>query len=185
MKSSGRIGLMLSLVALAWLAMAPPAGAAQGGIKSGILTCNVDSGFGYILGSSRDVKCTYAPASGKKAEAYKGTISKFGVDIGYLNSGVMVWAVFAPTSDLRRGSLAGHYAGATGSATVGLGAGANVLVGGSNKSFTIQPLSIEGSTGLNVAGGIATLTLESVRPANTHKAKTGGPTKAKTGGHRT
>jgi hypothetical protein len=165
MKSSGRIGLMLSLVALAWLAIAPPVGAAQSGIKTGILTCNVDSGFGYILGSSRDVKCTYAPASGKKAEAYKGTISKVGVDIGYLNSGVMVWAVFAPTSDLGRGSLAGHYAGATGSATVGLGAGANVLVGGSNKSFTIQPLSLEGSTGLNVAGGIATLTLESVRPA--------------------
>src|SRR5438093_342699 len=97
----------------------------------------------------------------------------------------MVWAVFAPTSDLRTGSLAGHYAGATGSATVGFGAGANVLVGGSNKSFNIQPLSIEGSTGLNVAGGIATLTLESVCPANTHKAKTGGPTNAKTGGHRT
>ena len=174
MQSSGRIGLILSLVALAWLATTPPVSAAQGGIKSGILTCNVDSGFGYILGSSRDVKCTYAPASGKKVEAYKGTISKFGVDIGYLNSGVMVWAVFAPTSDVRRGALAGHYTGATGSATVGLGVGANVMVGGSNKSFTIQPLSLEGSTGLNVAGGIATLSLESVRPAKSHKTKTRG-----------
>jgi len=72
MKSSGRIGLMLSLVALAWLGMALPVGAAQGGIKSGILTCNVDSGFGYILGSSRDVKCTYAPASGKKSRDLQG-----------------------------------------------------------------------------------------------------------------
>jgi len=171
MKSSRRIGLILSLVALGWLAMAPPVSATEVGIKSGMLTCHVDSGFGYILGSSRDVKCTYAPASGKKVEAYKGTISKFGVDIGYLNSGVIVWAVFGPTSDVRPGALAGHYTGATGSATVGLGAGANIMVGGSNKSFTIQPISLEGSTGLNIAGGIATMTLEAVRPA---KSKTRG-----------
>ena len=169
MRSLGRIGL--SIAALAWLVVATPAGAAQGGIKAGILTCNVDGGFGYILGSSRDVKCTYAPASGKKAETYKGTISKFGVDIGYLNSSVMVWSVFAPTSDLKHGTLAGQYSGATGSATVGMGAGANVLVGGSKNAFTIQPVSIEGSTGLNVAGGIATLTLESVRTGKALKAK--------------
>jgi hypothetical protein len=157
MKSFGRIGLILSIVASAWLMLVPPAGADEG-IKAGFLTCNVDSGFGFVIGSSRDVNCTYSPLAGR-AENYTGTISKFGMDIGYLNSAVMMWAVFAPAADVEPGALAGHYAGATASATVGMGAGANVLVGGSNRSFTLQPVSIEGSTGLNVAGGIATLTL--------------------------
>jgi hypothetical protein len=157
MKRLGRSGLILSIVASAWLMFAPPAGADEG-IKAGFLTCNVESGFGFVIGSSRDVNCTYSPVAGR-AENYSGTISKFGMDIGYLNSAVMMWAVFAPAADPEPGALAGHYAGATGSATVGMGAGANVLVGGSNRSFTLQPVSIEGSTGLNVAGGIATLTL--------------------------
>ena len=38
------------------------------------------------------------------------------------------------------------------SATVGVGLGANVLVGGSGNSIALQPVSIEGTTGLNVAG---------------------------------
>ncbi len=170
MKSMRRIGLTLGTIALAGLVYSPPAIAAEGGVKTGFLTCNVASGFGFIFGSSRDVNCTYSPAQGK-AEAYKGKITKFGVDIGYLNAAVMVWAVFAPTADLKPGSLAGDYAGVTGSATVGVGAGANVLVGGSNNSFTLQPVSIEGSTGLNVAAGIASLTLESVKSKAKAKAK--------------
>ena len=94
------------------------------------------------------------------------------MDIGYLNAAVMVWAVFAPTADLKPGSLAGDYAGVSGSATVGVGVGANVLVGGSNNSFSLQPVSIEGSTGLNVAAGIASMSLESVKPKAKNKAKT-------------
>jgi hypothetical protein len=92
---------------------------------------------------------------------YKGKISKFGVDIGYLNSAVLVWAVLAPTADaITPAALRGDYIGATGSATVGVGAGANVLVGGMHNSFTLQPVSIEGNTGLNVAAGVAALKLE-------------------------
>jgi len=170
MKLMRRIGLTLGTIALAGLVYSPPSSAAEGGVKTGFLTCNVASGFGFIFGSSRDVNCTYSPAAGK-GETYKGKITKFGVDIGYLNAAVMVWAVFAPTADLKPGSLAGDYAGVTGSATVGVGAGANVLVGGSNNSFTLQPVSIEGSTGLNVAAGIASLTLESVKPKAKAKAK--------------
>lgn len=170
MQYMGRIGLTLGTIALAGLVYSAPASAAEGGVKVGFLNCNVASGFGFIFGSSREVKCTYSPAPGK-AETYKGKITKFGVDIGYLNAAVMVWAVFAPTADLKPGSLAGDYAGVTGSATVGVGVGANVLVGGSNNSFTLQPLSIEGSTGLNVAAGIASLTLESVKPKAKAKAK--------------
>ncbi|HKT20473.1 MAG TPA: DUF992 domain-containing protein [Stellaceae bacterium] len=132
-----------------------------GGVKAGFLTCNVSSGFGIVFGSSRDVKCDYA-AGPDKTEHYTGSISKFGVDIGYLGSAVMVWAVVAPTTSVASGALAGTYAGATGSASVGVGVGANVLVGGSQKQFTLQPVSIEGNTGLNVAGGVAALKLTAV-----------------------
>jgi len=170
MKYLVRIGLTLGTIALAGLVYSGPASAAEGGVKTGFLTCNVASGFGFIFGSSREVKCTYSPAPGK-GETYKGKITKFGVDIGYLNAAVMVWAVFAPTVDLKPGRLAGDYAGVTGSATVGVGVGANVLVGGSNNTFTLQPVSIEGSTGLNVAAGIASLTLESVKTKDKAKPK--------------
>ena len=161
MKRMGLIGLALGIVALAGLLNSAPA-SADAGIKAGFLTCNVDSGFGFIFGSSRDVNCTYSPAAGK-ADTYKGKISKFGVDIGYLNSAVIVWAVVAPTADIKPGSLAGQYAGATASATVGAGAGVNVLVGGSDNTISLQPVSIEGNTGLNVAAGIAALTLEKAK----------------------
>ena len=127
------------------------------GVRVGVLTCNVSSGFGFIFGSSRAVNCTFAPGPGRP-EHYAGAINKFGVDIGYLQGGVIIWTVVAPTANLAPGSLSGTYGGATGSATVGVGVGANVLVGGGN-SIALQPVSIEGTTGLNVAAGIAEMTL--------------------------
>jgi hypothetical protein len=162
MKRARWIGVALGIVALAGLVAAAPAGAADAGVKTGFLTCNVSSGFGFIFGSSRDVNCTFAPSVGKD-ERYKGKIMKFGADIGYVHAAVMVWGVFAPTADVKPGALAGQYAGATASATVGVGVGANVLVGGFNNSVTLQPVSIEGNTGLNVAAGIGALTLEAAR----------------------
>jgi hypothetical protein len=129
-------------------------------VKAGVLTCNVASGFGFIFGSSRSVNCTFSPGGGGgPPHHYVGAINKFGVDIGYLQSAVMIWAVLAPTTNPAPGSLAGTYAGATASATVGVGVGANVLVGGSGNSISLQPVSIEGNTGLNVAGGVAEMTL--------------------------
>ena len=127
-------------------------------VKAGALTCNVAGGFGFIFGSSKAVNCTFSP-NGGPPQHYVGAINKFGVDIGYVQSAVMIWAVLAPTTNPGPGSLAGTYAGATASATVGVGVGANVLVGGSSNSISLQPLSIEGNTGLNVAGGVAQLTL--------------------------
>jgi len=132
---------------------------ADAGVKAGFLTCNVSSGFGFVFGSSRNLKCTYAPKPGV-VEHYNGSIKKFGVDIGYVQAGVVVWGVIAPTATLAPGALAGSYGGATGGASVGVGAGANVLVGGSNNSISLQPLSIEGNTGLNVAAGIAAIDLK-------------------------
>jgi hypothetical protein len=127
-------------------------------VKAGALTCNVAGGFGFIFGSSKAVNCTFSP-NGGPPQHYVGSIDKFGVDIGYVQSAVIIWAVLAPTTNPGPGSLAGTYAGATASATVGVGVGANVLVGGSGNSISLQPVSIEGNTGLNVAGGVAALTL--------------------------
>jgi hypothetical protein len=114
------------------------------------------SGFGYVLGSSRDLHCTFLPAA-SPLEHYAGTISKFGVDIGYVQDAVILWTVLAPTVSLPPGSLTGTYGGATASVTVGLGVGANVLVGGSNNTVALQPVSVEGGTGLDGVGGLGTM----------------------------
>jgi hypothetical protein len=119
----------------------------------------VASGWGFVFGSSKDLHCTFR-GNGRR-EHYVGSISKFGVDIGYTEGGVLVWGVFAPSSDMREGALQGDYGGASAQATVGLGVGANVLLGGLDKSIALQPLSVEGSKGLNVAAGIGEISLKS------------------------
>jgi len=159
MASKLSLAMAAGVVAVGALALAPAAPAQQAGVAVGNLTCNVSSGWGFIFGSSRELRCTYGPRPGV-TEHYAGKIQKFGVDIGYLSNAVMVWSVIAPTSDLSPGALAGQYVGATGSALVGVGVGANVLVGGFNKSVTLQPVSIEGNEGLNVAGGIGAISLK-------------------------
>lgn len=153
--------LSAAALAAAMSLFAMPAGAAEGGVKVGTLTCNVASGWGFIFGSSKEVRCHYRP-SNRKLERYEGSIDKFGVDIGYTEGGVMIWTVVAPTSDIRPGALEGGYAGVTAGATVGVGVAANALIGGFDKSITLQPLSIEGNTGLNVAAGIGAMNLKSV-----------------------
>ena len=152
--------MMIATAAMAGLAMASTAEAAPHGVKVGELTCNVASGWGFVFGSSKDLHCTYRP-SGHPREHYTGSISKFGVDVGYTEGGVLIWGVFAPSSDVRAGALEGDYAGASASATIGVGLGANVLVGGLDKSIALQPLSIEGNKGLNVAAGIGSISLKS------------------------
>lgn len=160
---SKRFGLSAIGAAVVASAVAFAAPAQADGVKIGTLECHVSSGWGFVFGSSKDLRCTFSPAKGM-AEHYVGSISKFGVDIGYTSSAVIVWAVFAPNSGPKRGALAGDYAGATASATVGVGVGAHALVGGFDRSITLQPLSIEGNTGLNVAGGIGAMSLRSTGP---------------------
>ena len=126
--------------------------------KAGFLTCQVDSGWGFVFGSSRKLHCTYSGSG--RVERYEGNISKFGVDIGYLQGGLLVWGVVAPTATLAPGALEGDYGGVTAGATVGIGGGANVLVGGSTRTISLQPLSLEGNQGLNVAAGIAAVSLK-------------------------
>jgi uncharacterized protein DUF992 len=135
---------------------------AEGGkytVKTGYLTCHEASGWGFVFGSSRDLKCSYG-SNGGRVEYYNGSISKFGADIGYLKSSVILWAVAAPTKDVKPGALEGHYGGVTASVTLGAGGGANVLVGGFDQSIALQPVSVEGQNGLNVAAGVAELTLK-------------------------
>jgi hypothetical protein len=126
-------------------------------VKVGTLSCHEQSGWGFVFGSSHAVRCTYA--SGRQVQRYDGNIDKFGVDVGYQQSGVLLWSVVAPTDHLGPGALQGHYGGVTAGAAVGVGLDANALVGGSTHTIALQPLSIEGTTGLNVAAGIGALNL--------------------------
>ena len=143
-------------VAASAFGLEAPAHAAVG-VKVGELSCHVSSGWGFVFGSSRSLLCTYT-GNGQVAH-YAGNVSKFGVDIGYLQSGVLVWDVFAPTTDLGPAALSGSYGGVTAGATVGVGADANALVGGSTRQVALQPLSIAGNTGINAAAGIAAISL--------------------------
>jgi hypothetical protein len=147
-----------AIVAVAAAQSSQPAWS-QSSVKAGVLTCNVASGWSMVFGSTRDLKCTYSGTNGH-VDHYTGHINKYGVDVGYTAAGVIAWAVLAPTSDVGKGALAGTYGGVTGGATFGVGAGANVLLGGSNKTISLQPLSVEGMTGLNLAAGIAGMVLK-------------------------
>ncbi len=135
---------------------------AQERIQAGSLTCDVSAGIGLIIGSQRNVSCTFTPSLPGPIEYYTGTISKLGVDIGVTGGGVMVWLVWSPTNR-PVGGLSGNYVGASAEASVIAGLGANALVGGSNRSVALQPLSVSGQVGLNIAAGVAGLDLRYVR----------------------
>jgi hypothetical protein len=130
--------------------------------QSGSLNCDVSAGIGFVVGSQRTVNCLFTPSYQAPPEQYVGTITKIGLDIGVTTGGQLVWGVLQSTSR-RRGALAGSYAGASAEATVGAGLGANVLVGGNDRSIALQPLSVQGQIGLNVAAGIAEIALQFVR----------------------
>jgi hypothetical protein len=150
--------LKAGLAALALMAFAPAANAADNGVQVGTLECHVDGGWGAVIASSRDMTCEYHPIDGG-TEFYKGELSRYGIDIGYTSDARLIWGVFAPTSDVATGSLEGDYGGVSAQATVGVGLGANVLVGGFDRSIALQPLSVEGNTGLAVAAGAGVITL--------------------------
>jgi hypothetical protein len=148
------------ILALAAMTFGAPSAQAQR-IRAGVLNCDVSGGLGLIIGSQRTVNCLFTPDVPGPQEGYYGTITKFGLDIGATAGGQMVWAVYVDTSR-GYGFLAGDYAGASGEATVAVGLGANVLVGGSNRTVALQPVSITGQVGLNLALGVANL---SIRPS--------------------
>jgi Protein of unknown function (DUF992) len=132
-------------------------------VRAGLLTCDVSGGLGFLVGSVKQVNCAFAPDLPGPQEAYMGTFSRFGLDIGITGGGVMVWAVFTDTIGRGPGFLAGSYVGASGEVTVAAGLGANVLVGGSNRTIALQPLSVSGQVGINLAVGVGDLTLQALR----------------------
>jgi len=149
--------LMIAVAAAVLPMIAAPA-SADAAVKIGGLRCDVAGGLGLIITSSKEMRCFFSSTHGYH-EWYYGTIRKFGLDLGATSRGVLAWAVFAPTAGPRRGALAGDYVGADASVTLGAGVGANALVGGFDRSFTLQPLSVETQTGVALAAGVAALSL--------------------------
>jgi hypothetical protein len=147
--------ILLAAAVLA-AASATPAFAEQ--VKVGQLQCDVSAGLGMIIASSKDMQCRFTSANGRH-EMYHGRIKKFGVDIGGTNRGTLVWDVFAPTRGPLRHALAGDYTGLGANATIGVGLGANALMGGSSREFSLQPLSVQTQTGLDIAAGVSSLEL--------------------------
>jgi hypothetical protein len=155
-----RFSSTVAAVAIAAALTAPAQ--AQDRIQAGSLTCDVSAGIGFIIGSQRTVRCTFQPSGPGPIEYYSGSISKLGVDIGVTSGGVMVWLVFAPTNR-PVGALSGTYVGGAAEASVIGGLGANALVGGSNRTVALQPLSLQGQAGINIAAGVAGLDLRFVQ----------------------
>ena len=154
--------VLLALAVVGSTTMLSSAGQAQSAVKVGTLRCNVSAGLGLVITSSRDMDCLFEPSGGRR-EAYRGTIRRFGLDIGATTRGVLIWGVIAEVRKPARDALAGEYVGAAAEATAGVGLGVNVLVGGSGRAYSLQPVSVEGQLGLNLAAGVAQLSLVSTR----------------------
>jgi Protein of unknown function (DUF992) len=145
-----------SILALA--AMATP-GAADNKIKSGILECDVSAGVGLIFSEKQTMNCKFTPLGGGPVDHYTGSIDEVGLSIGATEGGILVWSVMSAQQGVPAGALAGKYTGISADASVGVGLGENVLMGGNSSAFMLQPTSYEGQVGLNVAAGVTTVTL--------------------------
>ena len=154
---------LLVTAAAAAMALTGAVGAAQAAssVKVGILTCDVEPGFGYLIGSDKSLDCRFKPSKSGKTEHYSGSIKKLGIDVGFTGGEKIAWLVFAAQNGAgKKHGLAGTYVGASHEVTVGLGLGGNWLIGGSKKSFALQPWSIQGQAGLNWSLTWTALTLE-------------------------
>ena len=124
--------------------------------------CKLNPSIGFIVAGHQSMECRYVPSDGSPPQAYEGALNTVGIDIGISAGGVLGWAVLAPTGGILAGALAGEYVGASGDLGIGVGAGANVLIGGSARTFALQPVSLEGSIAVNVALGVSGLKLRPV-----------------------
>ncbi|MES1158807.1 MAG: DUF992 domain-containing protein [Terricaulis silvestris] len=147
-----------ALIAASALAMAASANASGPGVRVGTLSCHVAPAWGHVVASSRDMTCTYQRHD-HRAEHYTGVIDRYGLDLGHTRGGTLVWEVIAPSSNVGRTALEGSYGGVSADATVGVGAGAHILIGGFDRSITLQPLSVEGNTGVALAAGVGVMHL--------------------------
>ena len=154
-----------TLAVLAFIAaLAAPANAQAPAnwIQVGMLSCKLNPSIGFIIAGHQTMECRFTQNPPLPPQAYEGALNMVGLNIGITMGGVLGWAVFAPTVGAPAGALAGEYVGASGDIGLGLGVGANVLIGGSGRTFALQPVSLEGSVAVNVALGVSALKL---RPA--------------------
>jgi hypothetical protein len=141
------------------VAVTAPAFAQAQPVRVGGLTCDTGPRVGLIVGSRQNLRCVFRSNATGQHYSYVGTIGRIGLDVGISGGGRLFWGVFAPTSHVGYGALRGTYVGASGNASFGVGLGANVLIGGSHRTISLQPLSVEGQLGVNLALGVARLTL--------------------------
>ncbi len=158
-----RIFRLVSLTA-AFTLLAASQAPAQTATQVGQLSCDVSAGVGLILVQKQTLRCLFTPLNGGQPEPYLGRIDEFGVALGAVGQGHLIWGVLAPASGIPHGALSGTYVGVGAEATAGAGLGANVLVGGTGRAFSLQPVSVEGQVGLNIAGGVTTVTLLTPSP---------------------
>jgi hypothetical protein len=135
-----------------------PAAAQPQATQAGTLTCNMGPSVGLIIGSRQRMQCAFRNSATGRVDTYYGRIGRLGLDVGITAGGKMVWGVYAKTTSIALRALAGNYVGASGD--IALGVGANALVGGSNRTVALQPLSLEGQVGVNLALGVARLSLQ-------------------------
>jgi hypothetical protein len=148
-------------IAIAALAASIAAAHALPATRAGILQCEGGQNVGFVVGSSTSLECVFR-SEGRRPEPYLATLHRIGLDLGVTEQTRLSWAVNAPTGRVRRGDLAGNYGGVGANASLGVGGGGNFLVGGPQNSYALQPISVQGQTGLNVAAGVANIELEPV-----------------------
>ena len=130
--------------------------------QAGTLTCKLNPSIGFVIFGHQSMECKFTPVSGP-VQAYDGAINTVGIDLGVTGGGGLAWTVFGPATGLQTGALAGEYVGASADASFAVGAGANVLIGGTGRSVALQPVSLEGSVGVNVVAGLSQLKLRPVQ----------------------
>jgi hypothetical protein len=148
--------LVSAIPVLAVLAAAPAD--AQVASQIGLLSCDVSPGIGLILMQKQSMTCTFRRTGGA-VERYRGTINEYGLELGGVEKGHLVWAVAAATQGVPAGALSGTYAGVAADVAFGPGVGASALIGGTGRAFSLQPISVEGEVGINIAAGVRTLNL--------------------------
>jgi hypothetical protein len=156
--------MRLSTLSIAIAALVAPIAAANAmpPVRAGLLQCEGGQNVGYVVGSSTSLQCVFQ-SEGRRPEPYIATVHRIGLDLGVTDQTKLSWAVNAPTNRVGRGELAGNYGGVGANASVGVGFGGNFLVGGPANSYALQPISVQGQTGLNVTAGVASIELEPVR----------------------
>jgi uncharacterized protein DUF992 len=137
----------------------PTAVQAQTWAQTGMLSCKLNPSVGFVIFGHQSMECRFAPSPPLPPQIYEGALNTIGIDIGVVGTGGLAWAVLSPTAGVPAGALAGTYVGASGDVALGAGVGANVLIGGSNRSIALQPLSVEGSVAMDVTLGLSALQL--------------------------